>query len=447
MRKRIRHQLPLMQASIGHPHARELETMSELLDEVSGRILARVEREITKGRDAKRGRRGMDAEQVLRAVVVKQMNGFSYEELAFHLADSATYRTFCRIGFGERPPSRSTLQENIKRLSAKTLEQLNRGLVRWAREFGVETGRKVRCDTVSVESDIHDPTDSQLLWDVNRVLIREMKRARRFGYRFVNHERKAKRRTFGIMNAKRIERRVPLYRDLLKVTEVTLREAERIATGLEARTDHPIAAQALAGQLRGYVERGRQVMDQTWRRVMEGESVPAAEKIVSIFETHTDILVKGSRETLYGHKVDVSCGRSGLVLDCQVERGNPADKILAIPMVERLTKLYGEVPRQVAFDGAFASRENLKTLKAMGVEDVAFSKRCGLEITEMVKSTWVYRKLRDFRAGIEGILSFLKRCFGLDRCTWKGFASFTAYVWSSVVSANLLLLARRLSGG
>jgi IS5 family transposase len=436
-----------MQASIGHPHARELETMSELLDEVSGRILPRVEREITRGRDARCGRRGMAAEQVLRAVVVKQMNGFSYEELAFHLADSATYRTFCRIGFGERPPSRSTLQENIKRLSAKTLEHLNRALLRWARDVGVETGQKVRCDTVSVESDIHDPTDSRLLWDVNRVLIRGMKRARRFGYRFVNHERKAKRRAFGIQNAKRFDRRVPLYRDLLEVTEITLRDADRIATGLEARTDRPIEAQALAGQLRCYVERGRQVMEQTWRRVMEGESVPAPEKIVSIFETHTDILVKGSRETLYGHKVDVSCGRSGLVLDCQVERGNPADKILAVPMVERLTRLYGKVPRQVAFDGAFASRENLETLKAMGVEDVAFSKRCGLEITEMVKSTWVYRKLRDFRAGIEGILSFLKRCFGLDRCRWKGFASFTTYVWSSVVSANLLLLARHLLGG
>jgi IS5 family transposase len=436
-----------MQASIGHTHARELETMSELLDEVSGPILARVEREITKGRNTKRGRRGMAAEQVLRALVVKQMNGFSYDELAFHLADSATYRTFCRIGFGERSPSRSALQENIKRLSAKTLEQLNRALVHRARDLGVETGQKVRCDTVSVEADIHDPTDSRLLWDVNRVLIREMKEARRFGYRFVNHERKAKRRAFGILNAKSFERRVLLYRDLLEVTEVTLSEAERIATGLETRKTQAIEARGLAWPLRHYVELGRRVVDQTRRRVLEEESVPASEKLVSIFETHTDILVKGRRETIYGHKVDVSCGRSGLVLDCQVERGNPADSTLAVSIVERVEKIYGQVPLQAAFDGAFASRENLKTLKAMGVEDVAFSKRCGLEITEMVKSTWVYRKLRDFRAGIEGILSFLKRCFGLDRCTWKGFASFTAYVWSSVVSANLLLLARRLMGG
>jgi IS5 family transposase len=436
-----------MQASIGHPHARELETMGELLDEVSGPILARVEREITKGRNTKRGRRGMAAEQVIRALVVKQMNGYSYDELAFHLADSATYRTFCRIGFGEGPPTRSTLQENIKRLSAKTLEKLNRALVRRAQELGVETGQKVRCDTVSVESNIHDPTDSRLLWDVNRVLIREMKEAKRFGYRFVNHERKAKRRAFGILNAKRFERRVPLYRELLEITEGTLADAERIATGLEARKTQRHEAQGLAGQLRHYVELGRWVVEQTRRRVLEGESVPASEKIVSIFETHTDILVKGRREPIYGHKVDVSCGSSGLVLDCRVESGNPADNTLAVSMVERLQKLYGEVPPQLAFDGAFATRENLEELKAMGVRDVAFSKRCGLEITEMVKSTWVYRKLRDFRAGIEGILSFMKRCFGLDRCTWRGFASFTAYVWSSVVSANLLLLARHLLGG
>ena len=91
-----------------------------------------------------------------------------------------------------------------------------------------------------------------------------------------------------------------------------------------------------------------------------------------------------------------------------------------------------------------ASKKNVSNIKALGVKDVMFAKRCGLRVTEMAKSTWVYKCLRDFRAGIEGMISFLKRCFGLARCTWRGFESFKAYAWSSVVTANLLLMARRM---
>ena len=104
--------------------------------------------------------------------------------------------------------------------------------------------------------------------------------------------------------------------------------------------------------------------------------------------------------------------------------------------------IYGRPPRQAAYDGGFASRENLKNIKAAGVADVMFNKKRGLEIVDMVKSTWVYKKLRNFRAGIEGMISFLKRCFGVGRCTWRGLVSFKSYVWGSVVSANLLILAR-----
>jgi IS5 family transposase len=104
--------------------------------------------------------------------------------------------------------------------------------------------------------------------------------------------------------------------------------------------------------------------------------------------------------------------------------------------------LFGQVPLQASFDGGFASRDNLATIKQLGVKDVAFSKRCRLEVSDMVKSSWVYRKLKNFRAGIEGVISFLKRGFGLGRCLWRGFQSFEAYVKASVVACNLLVIAR-----
>jgi IS5 family transposase len=164
--------------------------------------------------------------------------------------------------------------------------------------------------------------------------------------------------------------------------------------------------------------------------------------VVSIFEPETDIIVKSRRGTEYGHKICLVTGASGLVIDCVVERGNPADVTLTTGMIDRHIKRFGSAPEQAALDGGFASKDNLSALKERGVKDVAFSKRCGMQILEMVRSTSIYRALRYFRAGIEGMISFLKRVVGLERCTWKGLASFQAYVLSSVATANLLLLAR-----
>ena len=133
-----------------------------------------------------------------------------------------------------------------------------------------------------------------------------------------------------------------------------------------------------------------------------------------------------------------------MILDCVVLEGNPADSTLAEMMIERQIELYNQAPRQVAFDGAFSSKPNLKVIKDKGVEDVVFTKGKGLDVEDMVKSSWVYRCLRRFRNGIEGVISFLKRVFGLDRCTWRSLASFKAYVWSSIIAFNLLAMARHL---
>ena len=111
-------------------------------------------------------------------------------------------------------------------------------------------------------------------------------------------------------------------------------------------------------------------------------------------------------------------------------------------MLKRHIAAYGEAPWQTAADGGFASRANLSEAKALGVRDAAFHKKAGLRVKDMVKSNWVYRKLRNFRAGIESDISCLKRAYGLARCLWRGLDHFTAYVWSSVVAYNLALFAR-----
>ena len=184
------------------------------------------------------------------------------------------------------------------------------------------------------------------------------------------------------------------------------------------------------------------VINQTTRRIIHGESVPADEKIVSIFEPHTDIIVKDRRETFYGHKICLNGGKSNLITDCLILDGNPADSTLTKKMLDRQKEIYDRYPLKVALDGAFASKVNLKAAKSNGIKDVCFAKKRGIEVEDMCRSDYVYKRLRRFRAGVESGISWLKRCFGFAICTWKTLYSFKSYVWASIVSANLLTLAR-----
>jgi IS5 family transposase len=111
-------------------------------------------------------------------------------------------------------------------------------------------------------------------------------------------------------------------------------------------------------------------------------------------------------------------------------------------MLERQHDIYGRAPLKAALDGGFASKNNLAKAKTAGVKDVCFAKKRGLQVIDMCRSEYVYNRLRKFRAGIESGISWLKRSFGLWRCTWKGLCAFKSYVWCSIVAANLLTLSR-----
>ncbi len=434
MRNKIQDQLLIVYPFITHEHARELRRISDILDQIPEARSLVYDDLIAHGPDVSTGRPGLTGDQALRLLIIKQMNGFSYERLAFHMADSRCLRAFCGFGIDEKSPRKSALQNNIKRIQPETLELINRLILEEARVQDVEKGRVVRVDCTVVESNIHEPSDSALLFDCVRVLARLMKRGRdQVDTVFVNHTRQAKRRSLGILNAKTKKKRKQLYRKLLKVTRDTVEMAESMAA----------AGCDIVVQLRHYARLAAMVIDQTERRVLQEGSVPADEKVVSIFEDHTDIIIKDRRDTYYGHKICLTSGKSGLFLDCVIEEGNPADSTLAVEMADRQQTIYGRPPRQAAYDGAFASKTNLSDLKAAGVQDVMFSRKRGLKVPDMAKSSYVYKKLRDFRAGVEGMISFLKRCFGVGRCTWRGLESFKSYVWGSVVSANLLILARR----
>jgi transposase, IS5 family len=447
MRKKSKKQLPLMPEASDHPQAVELENISRILDanpticDLAMQDLCAVSQ-----RDQKSGAKGMTAEQVVRAAIAKQMLGFTYKELAFHIVDSNSLRRFMRIGIADKGFKKSVLNKNIKALSPKTWEAINEQLVHFAAEQKIEKGREVRIDCTVVESNIHEPADSSLLWDSVRVLTRLLDRAKQdYGLRIVfqDHRRRAKRRMLGIMNSRNKKDRKRKYADLIKVTNKSIGYAHKAIQSIDKVASTGSGIILLRLDLNQYIQLAARVVDQTQRRVLLGENVPAADKVVSIFETHTDIIVKDRRDTFFGHKICLTGGASNLIVDCLIVDGNPADSSLTVDMLDRQKELYGQYPLKVALDGGFASKENLNKAKEKQLKDVCFAKKRGLEVEDMCRSQWVYNRLRRFRAGIESGISWVKRCFGMTRCTWKGLRSFKSYVWASIVSANLLTLARK----
>ncbi|KSV60772.1 hypothetical protein N183_37625 [Sinorhizobium sp. Sb3] len=389
------------------------------------------------------GRQGLPAEAVLRCALLKQYRQLSYQELAFHLEDSASFRAFARLPWSWSP-QKSVLQKTISAIRAESWEAINRALLSNARQAKREDGTVVRLDSTVTSALMHEPSDSGLLWDAVRVMVRLLKQADAVvgnaGLAWRDHRRAAKKRARRIQFTRGRPNRVQLYRELIAIARATLAYLRQASERLAVATNPLVEPwQVQVCHYRPLIER---IITQSERRVLAGEPVPASEKLVSLFESHADIIVKGSRDVEYGHKLNLITGRSGMILDLVVETGNPADSDRLLPMLERHIAFYGHAPRQAAADGGFATRNNLATAKAWGVRDMAFHKKAGLRIEDMVKSNWVYRKLRNFRAGIEAGISCLKRAYGLARCTWRGLDHFKSYVWSSVVAYNLVLLTR-----
>jgi IS5 family transposase len=379
----------------------------------------------------------------MRCALLKQYRQLSYQELAFHLEDSASFRAFARLPWSWSP-QKSVLQKTISAIRPGTWEAINQALLWSARQAKLEDGTVVRLDSTVTSALMHKPSDSSLLWDAVRVMARLLKKADGLiggtNGQWRDHCRAAKKRARKIKFTRGRPNRVQIYRELIGIARATLVYLQQAATRLAMATNPFVERwQAQVCHYRPLIER---IIAQSERRVLAGEPVPAGEKLVSLFEPHADIIVKGSRDTEYGHKLNLTTGRSGMILDLVIEAGNPADKERLLPMLERHIAAYGQSPRQAAADGGFASAHNLASAKALGVRDMAFHKKAGLRIEDMVTSNWVYRKLRNFRAGIEAGISCLKRAYGLARCTWRGLDHFKTYVWSSVVAFNLVLFTR-----
>jgi transposase, IS5 family len=186
-----------------------------------------------------------------------------------------------------------------------------------------------------------------------------------------------------------------------------------------------------------------QIYNVAFSREIEGEKVLNSEKLFSIFERHTDIIVKGSRQVKFGHKVNLVTGKSNLILDIHTEVGNPADTTLYKPSLDRTISNYGIIPRDMATDGGYASLDNMNYSIDQGIVNVVFNKIVG-SLQNRVTSLNIQTRLKKWRSGIEANISNWKRGFNIGRCNWKGWAHFQAKVVWSALAYNFRVLTGKM---
>lgn len=406
-------------------------------------IFEMVREDITGGHEGKNiGRQDMPTvEQIVRAAIYKEMKNLTYRELEFAQYDSRLCAAFIKID--ERKPfSFKAYQKYISRISGDCLGKMLVAINKIGMGEGIEDGRSIRTDSTVVETNIHYPTNNSLIWDCMKTIDRLLKKLKETGVEIKvrSYKKQAKKNQFKINNTRSKEKREGEFKKQLKLFRSSINQAERaLSTPLSGAIEGWIEAQVIIQALRDLLPKAEKVYDISWRHEILGEAVPNKEKIFSIYEDHTDIIVKGKREVEFGHKINLATGRSNLILDCRILDGNPADSAIYADVLDSIHTNYGMVPRDVVTDGGYASRSNARSAQEKGIINIVFNKITG-SLKNIVRSTNIETRLKKWRSGIEAVISNLKRGFELFRCEWKTRERFDAKVYWNVIVYNIRVM-------
>src|SRR6516225_5627844 len=203
-----------------------LKTMSQWLDHQRP-LVSLVAGDLRRQGLRETGRQGLSVEAVLRCALLKQQRQLSYEELAFHLEDSASFRAFARLPLAWTP-KKSVLHHTIAAIRPETWEAINRALLASAKQDRLESGATVRFDSTVTQALMHEPSDSALLWDAVRVMTRLLDRAEALpgapAVRWRDRRRLAKKRARAVEYSRGQDKKRQLYRDLVAVTQASRAE-------------------------------------------------------------------------------------------------------------------------------------------------------------------------------------------------------------------------------
>ncbi|WP_456679731.1 MULTISPECIES: ISNCY family transposase [unclassified Bradyrhizobium] len=422
-------------------------------EQIVGAVYEALARRRPKSRS--RGRLGAPAEVVLRLLILKHVRNWSYHVLEREVRANLVYRDFTRVGGGKMPDAKTMGRWGLA-VDPETIRQIHDRIVQIAQQQGVTQGRRMRLDTTVVETNIHYPTDSTLLGDGVRVLIRTMKKVTEIagaaGTKLRDQTRSVKLRLLDISRIARAkgplnhERLKQGYRKLLNSTSRVVGQAKRfsheISTGVKRARGilKRLALQGLRQELEAMMPLVRQVMRQTRQRIFHGNT-----RTEDKLEPSTGIIRKGKagKPNEFGKMVKLQEAENQIVIDYEVYDRRPSDSDLLIPAIEIHQAKLGRTPRLVAADAGFYSARNEAAAKASGVKRVCIPNRSTKSVARKreQKKRW-FRNGQRWRTGCEGRISVAKRRHGLDRCRYKASAGMKRWVGLGVVADNLISIGR-----
>ena len=405
------------------------------------------------------GRNSIPVEVGLRMLAVKRLYQYPYRGTEHHVGDSLVLRWFCRVYFNP-VPDHTTLNRFALEIKPETLRTFNERVTKLATELKVTRGRKLRTDGTVVESNIAYPRDSKLLNDRVRVLSRVLKQAKvlvednaeRDATTFRDRTRSARNQARQIANyarqrsAKAKASLTGAYQRLIKTTQASVRQAQRVLSVLKSQSSR--TAVRIGAELETFIPHVEQALDQTVRRVLQGKSVPAKEKILSLFEPHVTIIRRGKagKETEFGHKVWLDEVDGGIISQWRVLEGNPPDTEQWQPAIDHHLNQFDKPPDLVSADRGVYSPVNEDYAHQKGVKLVVLPKPGfkSQERREYEAQTW-FKRGRRFQAGVEGRISVGKRKHGLAHCLDHGEDGFDKWVGWGIIANNLTVMGRNLA--
>jgi IS5 family transposase len=418
--------------------------ISQVLDD-NPEILSAVHKDLLKLSEGdSEGREGdYTSENILRALVVQHLEGLPFREAVIRIGGDPFLQDFLRMR-KRAVMDYSFLDKCFLVIRPQTWRRVNELLGQYGIAEEMVSTNVIRTDTTVVESNIHYPTDASLLWDTWRVASRLLTRAREIfsescPHRF--HDRKIKRlylyvtRYMPSKSESRQRQVKAAFRTLIERTGWIVAIAGEFRA--QAASGQNAAMVAVALELKAYLPSMKKIVATARRAQIEGETVPASDRVFSLFEQHTELIKRGRREkpVEFGHKVLLCQTVEKFITDYEVYEKQLADCELTESVIQRHEKLFGTRPEVLAADKGFCPAEAKFKELAEQVDTLAIPRRMR-DFVDKVLAYW-----QAFRAGIEGTISGLKRAFRLIRCFFRGFRSFSAAVGLGVFCHNLIVLA------
>jgi IS5 family transposase len=377
-------------------------------------------------------------EQVLRAAIYKEIKGLTYRELSVDMYDSKICNMFLKLE-ENHGYSYSVMQKYISKIKEASIRSIIIEINNIAISEGIEPVDKISTDTTNIETNVHYPTNNSLVFDCIETATRLLKRIKKDkkddNDRLDKQRKDSKKLNYDINNTKK-EEMPGLFDPYLRILKDLIFESWDSIRNDSLKNKAKI-------QLRPFLPLMIKVYRNAVKLQLKGIKVANADKVFSVFETHTDILVKGQREVEFGHKVLITRGSSNMILDHKVFVGNPSDEGLLLPSIVNVKANYNRTPQSTSNDGGFCSNTNLLGCKKLGLINIVFTK-VTKSLQNIVSKPELETILKKWRGTTEAVISNLKRGFDLQRVTWEGFEGFCSKVAWSVLGYNLRVMVNRI---